>query len=147
MEDKARASFAAVSSARYTSGLRIVLILPSAECKFECASRPCDEVELPASVCWPAADFLGETDMVVTVVVAVGGLSSEDLISAAAEVGGSFPVNSRRWIRDFRSSSSSQTVDGALVDVVDSVPSAKLPASGSSSSSCISKDRFKGDGL
>jgi len=65
----------------------------------------------------------GDVDMVVAFVVAVRGLSpvAEDI--AAAEEEGNFPVSSSFLIRDFRSSSSSQTVDGAVVDIVDSVAS------------------------
>lgn len=59
----------------------------------------------------------------VTVVVAVRGLSPEILDIAAADEGGSFPVSSNLRILDFKSSNSSQTVDGAVVDKVDSVPS------------------------
>lgn len=54
---------------------------------------------------------------------------------AAPDVGGSFPVNSNLWIRDFKSSNSSHTVDGAVVETVDSVPSA---ARGVSGTSCMS---------
>ena len=61
--------------------------------------------------------------MVVAFVLAVGGRSSEAREMAAPDVGGSLPVSSRRWIRDLRSSNSSQTVEGAAVDVVESVPS------------------------
>jgi hypothetical protein len=65
----------------------------------------------------------GDTDIVVAFVVAVLGLSpvAEDI--AAAEEEGNFPVSSSFLIRDFRSSSSSQTVDGAVVDIVESVAS------------------------
>ena len=63
--------------------------------------------------------------MVVTVVVAVRGRSPENDDMAAADEGGNLPVRSSVRIRDFRSSSSSQTVDGAVVDNVDSVPSSR----------------------
>src|SRR5271163_3498385 len=65
----------------------------------------------------------GDADIVVAFVVAVRGLSpvAEDI--AAADEEGNFPVNSSFLMRDFRSSSSSQTVDGAVVDMVDSVVS------------------------
>ncbi len=66
----------------------------------------------------------GDEDMVVTVVVAVGGRSLEARDIAAPDVVGSFPVNSSLCIRDLRSSNSSQTVEGAVVETVDSVPSA-----------------------
>lgn len=65
----------------------------------------------------------GDDDNVVTVVVAVRGRSPDALDMAAADEAGSFPVSSSFRIRDLRSSSSSQTLDGAVVDNVDSVPS------------------------
>lgn len=80
----------------------------------------------------------GDEDIVVTVVVAVGGRSFEARDIAAPEVAGSFPVSSSLCIRDFRSSNSSQTVDGAVVDTVDSVPSAARSAS---DVPCISAER------
>jgi hypothetical protein len=80
---------------------------------------------------------LGDDDMVVTVVVAVGGLSFEARDIAAPDVAGSFPVNSSLCIRDLRSSNSSQTVDGAVVDTVDSVPSAARGGSGVSCTSAV----------
>jgi hypothetical protein len=67
----------------------------------------------------------GDVDMVVAVVVAVGGLSPLAWETAAPEVAGSLPVNSSFRILDFKSSNSSQTVDGAVVDVV---PSSVLSA-------------------
>lgn len=73
--------------------------------------------------------------MVVTVVVAVGGRSFEAREMAAPDVAGSLPVSSSLCMRDFRSSSSSQTVDAAVVDTVDSVPSV---ARGTSCPSCTS---------
>jgi hypothetical protein len=74
---------------------------------------------------------------VVIVVVAVGGLSADALDIAAPDVGGSFPVNSSLCILDFNSSSSSQTVEGAVVDTVDSVPSAARGVSGVSCRSVV----------
>ena len=68
----------------------------------------------------------GDDDIVVTVVVAVLGLSIDDM--AAADEVGSLPVSSSFLMRDFRSSSSSHTVDGAVVDIVDSVGGAALGA-------------------
>lgn len=58
---------------------------------------------------WPFSTRLGEEDMVVAVVVAVGGRSSDNLDTAAPEVEGS--------------------VEGAVFDNVDSVPSAPFPVS------------------
>ena len=71
--------------------------------------------------------LFGEPERVVALVVAVGGLSSDTLDMAAPDVEGVLPVNSKRRIRDFKSSSSSQTVDGAAVEAVDSVPSTPCP--------------------
>jgi hypothetical protein len=79
----------------------------------------------------------GDDDMVVTVVVAVGGRSLEARDIAAPDVAGSFPVSSSRCMRDLRSSSSSQTVDGAVVDTVDSVPSAARGVTGPSFTSAV----------
>lgn len=73
--------------------------------------------ELPFRPCF------GDDDSVVTVVVAVRGLSPDIVDIAAADEAGNFPVNSNFQILDFRSSNSSHTVDGAVVDNVDSVPS------------------------
>lgn len=84
---------------------------------------------------WESADgelvlrrWFGDEDSVVAVVAAVRGLSPEcDMEDIAAwEDGGSLPVNSSLRIRDLRSSSSSQTMDGAFVDNVDSVPSCRV---------------------
>ena len=57
------------------------------------------------------------------VVPAVGGRSPNALEIAAFEEGGNFPVSSSCRILAFISSSSSQTVDAAVVETVDSVPS------------------------
>jgi hypothetical protein len=81
--------------------------------------------------------LFGDVDIVVIVVVAVGGLSPDACETAAPEVAGSFPVSSSFRIRDFKSSSSSQTVDGAVVEAVDSVPSASRGLSGPSSTSLL----------
>ena len=75
---------------------------------------------MPSIVDWsgvPILLCLGELDMVVAAVVAVLGRSAVDI--AAAEEGGNFPVSSNLRMRDLRSSSSSQTVEGALVEIVD----------------------------
>lgn len=85
-----------------------------------------DEVVLLAASAVDAVAFatrFGDPDMVVALVVAVVGRSSETRDMAAPELAGSLPVISRRCILDLRSSSSSHTVDGAAVDAVDSVPS------------------------
>ena len=59
----------------------------------------------------------------MTVVVAVRGRSPEPFETAWPDVAGSFPVNSNFFIRDLSSSSSSQTVDGAVFEFTESVPS------------------------
>ena len=79
-----------------------------------------------------ARPLFGEDDIVVTVVVAVGGRSWEAREIAAPDVGGSLPVNSSLFIRDLRSSNSSQTVEGAVVDTLDSVPSVARCVTGAS---------------
>ena len=79
--------------------------------------------------------YLGGEEKVVIVVAAVRGLSADDI--AAWEDGGSLPVNSRLRIRDLRSSSSSQTVDGALVESVDSLPSCRTFSGGFSAASTL----------
>lgn len=58
--------------------------------------------------------------MVVGAVVAVRGRYSSGLPIAALEVGGNFPVSSSFLIRDFRSSSSSHTVEGAVFESMES---------------------------
>jgi hypothetical protein len=123
--DNARASLAAVSKAVKTSWPTRALTLMRAESSWDGASR-CDDVVLAASPWAPPAPDprFGDPDMVVAFVVAVGGRSSEALDIAAPEVAGIFPVSSKRLIRDFKSSNSSQTVEGAAVDDEDSVPSA-----------------------
>ena len=63
--------------------------------------------------------------MVVAVVVAVGGRSSLGRM-VWPEVGGRRPVSSNFFILDFKSSNSSQTVEGAVVDIV---PSSLWPCS------------------
>ena len=54
--------------------------------------------------------LFGDESIVVGAVVAVRGRSALSPETAAADVGGSFPVSSSFLIRDFRSSSSSHTV-------------------------------------
>ena len=62
----------------------------------------------------------GDVEIVVVVVVAVRGRSLDPFNIAAPEEGGNFPVSSSFRILDFKSSSSSQTVEGAVVETVDS---------------------------
>lgn len=124
IDDKANASIAADSMAPNTSELTRPFVLVSAERSRGCVSRLNDAL-LPASACAapvPEPRF-GDADMVVAFVVAVGGRSSDVLDVVAPEVGGILPVSSSLWIRDFRSSNSSQTVEGAAVELEDSVPS------------------------
>lgn len=83
----------------------------------------------------------GDDDIVVTVVVAVGGRSLVAREMAAPDVAGSLPVSSSLCMRDFRSSSSSHTVDAAVVDTVDSVPSAARGISGPSCTSVVRATR------
>ncbi len=127
MEDRANASFAADSIALKTSGLTKSRVLPRAERSNGCVSRGIAG-RLGTSACAePVPDRLGDADTVVAFVVAVRGRSSDDLDTAPPVV--DLPVRSRRWILDFKSSSSSQTVDGAAVEDEDSVPSTPLFAS------------------
>ena len=63
---------------------------------------------------------VGEVDILVIVVDAVTGRSATELDMAALEDGGNFPVSSSFRILDRISSISSQTVDGAVVETVDS---------------------------
>jgi len=72
----------------------------------------------------PTCRRFGDDEIVVMVVVAVGGRSFRTFHIAAFEDFGRIPVSSSLRNRDFRSSSSSQTVDGAVVETVDSVPAA-----------------------
>lgn len=124
MEDKASASVAADSMAPKTSGLTSSLVLPRAERSKGWVSRGMTG-RLGTSTCGgPVPEpRLGEADTVVAFVVAVRGRSSDDLDMAPPDVDGILPVRSRRWILDFKSSNSSQTVDGAAVEDEDSVPS------------------------
>jgi hypothetical protein len=120
------ASAAADSMALNTSGLSRFFVLLRADRSRGCASRG----NIAVLLLWPSAcdepgpePRLGEADTVVAFVVAVRGRSSDDLDTFPPDVGGILPVRSSRWILDFSSSSSSQTVDGAAVDEEDSVPS------------------------
>lgn len=65
----------------------------------------------------PFAPWRGDDDTVVTVVVAVRGLSPDELDELPPPTAGIRPVTSRRRIRDFRSSNSSQTDDAAFVEL------------------------------
>lgn len=98
----------------------------------------------PVSSVWTWTWRLGDMEAVVTVVLAVAGRSSDSFVTAAPEVEGSLPVSSRRLILDLSSSSSSQTVEGAVVEAVDSVPSTPFWMSWFCGGG-RSKDRTKGD--
>lgn len=123
MDDKANASVAADSMALNTSELTTPFVLESADRSNGCVSRVNDALLLASTGGAPAPEpRFGDADMVVALVVAVGGRSSDvlDVVMADAAI---LPVSSSRWIRDFKSSNSSQTVDGAAVELDDSVPS------------------------
>jgi len=81
----------------------------------------------------------------VTVVVAVGGRSFVTLVIAAPDDAGILAVSSSFRSLDLRSSSSSKIVEGAVVETVDSVPSAR--GVGGESCSYICERLFRGDEL
>lgn len=118
--DNDAASLTVFSNVLYTSLPTTFFALASADCKsgWTWATSGSGTAMLDLRLC-----LGGEEKAVVTVVAAVRGLSAAADDMAACEDGGNFPVNSRLRIRDLRPSSSSQTVDGALVDKVDSLPS------------------------
>ena len=72
------------------------------------------------SLLGPDGLFFGEDDKAVAWVEPVLGRSLE-VVMAAADEEGILPVSSNFFILDFKSSSSSHTVDGAVVEIVDSV--------------------------
>jgi hypothetical protein len=126
---KVNASAAAASSALYTSEPTAGLALAKADCNRVCMELAVGAADVVSSVTLVLRICLcfGDEDSVVAVVVAVRGRSPETLDIAAADDPGNLPVNSSFLIRDLRSSSSSQTVDGAVVDKVDSVvPSCRV---------------------
>ena len=79
---------------------------------------------------------LGDESMVVGAVVAVLGLSLESADTAAADVGGNLPVNSSFLIRDFSSSSSSQTVSSGPESADESCFGSELSAGDSLVARC-----------
>lgn len=120
---KISASDAVASNALNTPGSIKGLDLANAECNSGCISA----VSVPLTVLGetlPLRPNFGEEEMVVIVVVAVGGRSLKTFEMAASEVGGSFPVSSSFRILCLRSSTSSHIVEGAVVETVDAVPSA-----------------------
>lgn len=139
---RVNASVTVTSNAWKTSVLTADLAFARAECSrvwigFAFA-------EPPSSVSDVLLDFrvtLGDDEMVVTVVVAVRGRSADVLEMPEAFDGGNLPVSSSFRMRDLRSSSSSQTVDGAVVESVDSVPSSREDLS-----SALDPSRGSGDG-
>lgn len=117
------ASEAVASNALNTLGSIKGLDLANAECNSGCISA----VSVPLTVLGetlPLRPNFGDEDIVVIVVVAVGGRSLNTFEIAASEVRGSFPVSSSFRILCLRSSTSSHIVDGAVVETVDAVPSA-----------------------
>lgn len=116
------ASVMVASREVYTSPLNASFALANADCRIDCTWLLwLDSVSAAETLAlrW----YFGEEEMVVMAVFAVRGLSLEGLYMAAEDDEGSFPINSNFLMRSLRSSSSSQTVDGAVVDAVDSVPS------------------------
>ena len=99
------------------------LVLISAEFRTGCGDWSLNDWFVGEVFC-PKVRF-GDEDIVVTVVVAVRGRSMA-VETAAFEEAGILPVSSSLRILDFKSSSSSQTVDGAVVDTDDSVPASAL---------------------
>lgn len=137
IEATPRASDAAFSRALYRSGVKTVFDFARAACNKGWASPAWAAASSTIDVLAPRP-LLGDVDIVVAVVVAVGGLSPVARETAAPEVAGGLPVNSSFRILDFRSSNSSHTVDGAVVDVVpSSVLSATAAGSGVISGSAI----------
>ena len=118
MMDNWRASCAVACSFWYTSLLSTALALPSASWRFGCILDGIPSIA-DCNGATAVALCLGEEDMVVAAVVAVFGRS--EAVIAAAEDGGNLPVSSSFLILDFKSSSSSHTVEGAVVEMVDSV--------------------------
>lgn len=141
IEAIARASEAVASKALYTSVLSSGLDFARAAWRSGRASAGLSATTGSVGDMLLPRPRFGDEDMVVTVVVAVGGRSLEARDIAAPDVAGSFPVNSSLCIRDLRSSNSSQTVEGAVVETVDSVPSAARGVSGVSDISTVRETR------
>jgi hypothetical protein len=141
MDAIASASAAAASRALYTSGFNSGFDFARAELKSGWVSPGIGRADSVGDKLLLRARF-GEDDRVVTVVVAVGGRSLDAREIAAPDVAGNLPVSSSRCMRDLRSSNSSHTVDAAVVDTVDSVPStARGSTSGGSCASAVRETR------
>jgi hypothetical protein len=131
------ASLAVASSVRYKDALSRAFAFPRAICKVGCMSANVTEVgvggfDAPATASWLALrSCFGEELIVVGAVVAVLGLSelAPPPVTAALEVDGILPVSSSFLIRDFRSSSSSHTVEGAVCESTESDSAADCLAS------------------
>ena len=114
--DRLRASDVVASSVRYISEDVTALALDSAELRSGWGVPSSKSFAMGESLFTPL--ILGEDDIVVADVAAVRGLSILPLLD-----GGILPVPSSFRIRSLRSSSSSQTVEGAVVETADSVSS------------------------
>ena len=123
---KLKASDVVASSARYISGVVVALALDSAELRSGWGVPSSKSFVVGESLVTPL--IFGEEDIVVADVAAVRGLSILPLLD-----GGIFPVPSSFRILSLRSSSSSQTVDGAVVETADSVSSVDFGKTGDGS--------------
>lgn len=139
---KVNASVAVASSALKTSGPTAALALVKADCNSVCIEFAVAVADIASGeildlrVCF----CFGDEDKVVAVVAAVRGLSPETVDMAAADDDGNLPVNSSFLIRDLRSSNSSHTVDGAVVERLDSVVPSCLAFSPSSRARSAASD-------
>lgn len=128
---KVIASNAVAVRARCTSAETVFLDLVRAECRSGC-------IEVSSFVRFDAIGeklvpcvYLDDDDAVVAVVAAVRGRSAT-LNAVAPDELGSTPVCSSCLILDFMSSNSSQTVEGAVVEIADSALSARADGIGRS---------------
>ena len=124
MDAKANASDAAMFNDLYTFGSSRDCDFARAVWRSGCTFVPSGSltVDAPGEMLLVWRCF-GDDEMVVTV-VAVRGRSWIAPATAAPDESGSFPVSSNFRIRCLRSSTSSQIVEGAVVDTVDAVSSA-----------------------
>ena len=119
--ERVKASVIVASREVYTSPLKTAFALANADCRIGCAGF----CSISAAEMLALRRCFGEEDKVVMAVFAVRGLSFVGVYIAAEDDEGSLPVSSSFLMRSLRSSSSSQTVDGAVMDNVDSLPSAR----------------------